>query len=260
MPPLKLEASARSPQMIIAASGCGPPRHRWWSAVPAQGHPAVRSSVPTRSKKCPGIFDQGKGGSQHARTRSGVRLRLATITAGGCHVGQHPATSSVRIELIWEQEAAGSNPAISTRFFECVVSMCKQGRLVGSCRATRAGVAGCLRTLAALWLPCCRGIRLRPADRTSVRPTVTCSQASSRRRAERASGLSRPLHPEWVVGATPISAGAFISLSCREAQVGLATSPLPSIGSPAAARKSHSILPQRVARSFPALSACVGTS
>jgi len=106
MPPRKLEASARSPQMIIAASGCGPPRHRWWSAVPAQGHPAVRSSVPTRSKKCPGIFDQGKGGSQHARTRSGVRLRLATITAGGCHVGQHPATSSVRIELIWEQEAA----------------------------------------------------------------------------------------------------------------------------------------------------------
>jgi hypothetical protein len=28
--------------------------------------------------------------------------------------------------LIWEQEAAGSNPAIPTRFFECVVSICKQ--------------------------------------------------------------------------------------------------------------------------------------
>jgi len=29
---LKLKASARSPQMIIAASGYGRPRHRWWSA------------------------------------------------------------------------------------------------------------------------------------------------------------------------------------------------------------------------------------
>ena len=30
------------------------------------------------------------------------------------------------MRLIWEQEAAGSDPAIPTRFFECVVGLCKQ--------------------------------------------------------------------------------------------------------------------------------------
>ena len=30
------------------------------------------------------------------------------------HAGRHQAMSSVRMKLIWEQEAAGSNPAIPT--------------------------------------------------------------------------------------------------------------------------------------------------
>ena len=31
------------------------------------------------------------------------------------HIGRHQATSGDRVELIWEQEAAGSNPAIPTK-------------------------------------------------------------------------------------------------------------------------------------------------
>lgn len=31
------------------------------------------------------------------------------------HIGRHEATSGGEVDLIWEQEAAGSNPAIPTR-------------------------------------------------------------------------------------------------------------------------------------------------
>jgi hypothetical protein len=43
--------------------------------------------------------------------------------------------------LIWEQEAAGSSPTIPTPFFECVVSLWKQARLVDGCRLMQAAVA-----------------------------------------------------------------------------------------------------------------------
>ena len=49
--------------------------------------------------------------------------------------------------LLWEQEAAGSNPAIPTRFFECVVSSLNQVRGAVSCHPTSVGVAGWLSTL-----------------------------------------------------------------------------------------------------------------
>ena len=68
-----------------------------------------------------------QGGSQQAQTQSDVRPCPATVIAGKRYARRRRATSSVRTALIWEQEAAGSNPAIPTRFFECVVSLCKQG-------------------------------------------------------------------------------------------------------------------------------------
>jgi hypothetical protein len=56
--------------------------------------------------------------------RSGIRLRLASTPGGSSHVGQHLATSSVRLELIWEQEVAGSNPAIPTANFRMCCQSC----------------------------------------------------------------------------------------------------------------------------------------
>jgi hypothetical protein len=119
-----------------------------------------------------------QSGSRHARTRSGVGRRLASNAAGSRNAGQHPAISSVRMELIWEQEAAGSNPAIPTRFFECVVSLYKQGatrRQLSPDAGRRGWVAvhvGCAVA------PRCRGIPLRPVDRISVQPI-----AAGRRRS-----------------------------------------------------------------------------
>lgn len=53
-----------------------------------------------------------QSGSQHAQTLSHVRRCPATIAAGEGHTGRREATPGGRRELIWEQEAAGSNPAI----------------------------------------------------------------------------------------------------------------------------------------------------
>ena len=133
-------------------------------------------------------------------TQSGANVprHLATssgIVPGERHIGRCPATSGDRMKLIWEQEAAGSNPAIPTRFFECVVSLCKQAatRRQLSLDARRGWVAvhvGCPVA------PRCRGTRPRPADRTSVHPIAAgrprlgawhnkCASACSNQRAER---------------------------------------------------------------------------
>jgi len=45
-----------------------------------------------------------------------VRLPPAIIAPGERYTGRRRAMSGGRLELIWEQEAAGSNPAIPTRF------------------------------------------------------------------------------------------------------------------------------------------------
>jgi hypothetical protein len=75
--------------------------------------------------------DAGSGGSQSGSQRpqipGHVRPCPATVIAGKRYAGRRWARCSVWMVLIWEQEAAGSNPAIPTdRFFECVVSPCKQ--------------------------------------------------------------------------------------------------------------------------------------
>jgi len=50
----------------------------------------------------------------------------AIVIAGERHSRRRRATCGDWRELTWEQEAAGSNPAIPTQFFECVVSPCEQ--------------------------------------------------------------------------------------------------------------------------------------
>jgi len=57
------------------------------------------------------------------------------------------------MKVIWEQEAADSNPAIPTRIFECVASLCKQGAARRYLSPDAASVAGWLCTWAAPWLP-----------------------------------------------------------------------------------------------------------
>ena len=50
---------------------------------------------------------------------SRVRQRQAIVVAGERHAGRRRATWGGWVELIWEQEAAGSNPAIPTRSELC---------------------------------------------------------------------------------------------------------------------------------------------
>ena len=90
---------------------------------------------------------------------------MAIVAAGRWHIGLRQATSGDRRKLIWEQEAAGSNPAIPTNSRKC-------DRLLGAilvasiCRPMLAGVAQRLRTLAPI-----NSAELisHPAERTCVR-------------------------------------------------------------------------------------------
>jgi hypothetical protein len=63
-----------------------------------------------------------QSGSQRAQSLSHVWRCQAIVVAGGGHVERREATSGGWVELTWEQEATGSNPAIPTAFFECIVS------------------------------------------------------------------------------------------------------------------------------------------
>src|SRR5262249_575 len=54
-------------------------------------------------------------GSQWGPVPSHVQRWLAIILAAQRHTKRHQATSADYLVLIWEQEAAGSNPAIPTR-------------------------------------------------------------------------------------------------------------------------------------------------
>jgi hypothetical protein len=65
------------------------------------------------------------------------------------------------MELIWEQEAAGSNPAIPTQCFEYVVGHLKQARPVCRCWLMPVGVARRRSVAVHLWLP--RSPAIRPA-------------------------------------------------------------------------------------------------
>jgi hypothetical protein len=67
-----------------------------------------------------------QGGSHHAQPPGHIRRRRASVCAGERLAGRRRTTSSNRRELIWEQEAAGSNPAIPTDhvYFSNIVSRC----------------------------------------------------------------------------------------------------------------------------------------
>jgi len=68
-------------------------------------------------------FSRGgsQSGSQRAQPLSHVRRCQASVVPGERHARRCRASSGVWLVLIWEQEAAGSNPAIPTAFFECVL-------------------------------------------------------------------------------------------------------------------------------------------
>ena len=98
----------------------------------------------------PGCWAQlggSQSGSQRAQPSGDAERRPATITPGECHIGRREPTSGDWAELIWEQEVAGSNPAIPTIFRICYL-------LVGAipvascCRPMSASVAQRLCTLA----------------------------------------------------------------------------------------------------------------
>jgi hypothetical protein len=63
-------------------------------------------------------------GSQWRQTSAYVRPRSATIIASERHMGRCPAASSDRPGLLWEQEAAGSNPATPTVAISTVATDC----------------------------------------------------------------------------------------------------------------------------------------
>jgi hypothetical protein len=53
-----------------------------------------------------------------------------------------------RLGLVWEQEAAGSNPAIPTSLSECAIDHLSRGRQSASVASRRPAWLGVLRTLA----------------------------------------------------------------------------------------------------------------
>jgi hypothetical protein len=54
------------------------------------------------------------GAKVGAQTSTDIEPRPAIVVAGDGHIGLRKATSGGLRELIWEQEAAGSKPAIPT--------------------------------------------------------------------------------------------------------------------------------------------------
>jgi hypothetical protein len=92
------------------------------------------------------VLGGSQSGSQRAQPSGDAERRPATVTPGERHVGRHQATSGDGAGLIWEQEVAGSNPAIPTIFR---ISHLMGANLVASyCRSISASVAQRLRTLA----------------------------------------------------------------------------------------------------------------
>jgi hypothetical protein len=88
-----------------------------------------------------------QSGSRRPQALSYVKRRPASVVPGEGHIGRRLATSGGWVELIWEQEAAGSNPAIPTTTFRiCYQSL--GARPVGGCRLMAVGVAQHMCTLA----------------------------------------------------------------------------------------------------------------
>ena len=142
------------------------PSYMWLICRIAGGHLADRSMAGPHAAEATGQFGRGAGpvslafcdglvhgylpayqqcgnaasgasqsGSQRAPASGHANRGLASVVPDERHTGRHGATSGGWVELIWEQEAAGSNPATPTEFFEYTV------RPVS---IIRAGASGCL--------------------------------------------------------------------------------------------------------------------
>ena len=110
-----------------------------------------------------GGADGSQSGSQRAQSSGDAGRRPACIAPGGRHTERHGAASGDRLELIWEQEAAGSNPAIPTAFSEYAIDRLSQGRQSASVTSRRPAWLG----VCAGWLP---RARLHPSPKLSSAP------------------------------------------------------------------------------------------
>jgi hypothetical protein len=105
---------------------------RLWPLLPCRGIGATpgdcRTCLP-RSRTPAPVFDvlfarpkwrlrsswsASQSGSQRAQTLSHLRRRQADVVPVERYAGRHQATAGDWMELIWEQEVAGSNPVIQT--------------------------------------------------------------------------------------------------------------------------------------------------
>ena len=89
-------------------------RLRWSARSP--GRRAFAPGVAIRASNISGANELAGSqvGSQGGPTSGDARPRPAIIGAGGCHARPCQATPGDGGDVLWEQEAAGSNPAIPT--------------------------------------------------------------------------------------------------------------------------------------------------
>jgi len=81
-------------------------------------------------------------GSQQSPTLSNTRRQRAVIVAAHTYAGQHLAPTGDPTDLIWEQEAAGSNPAIPTRSEHMLILADAPGERLGEPPGTLPGRSG----------------------------------------------------------------------------------------------------------------------
>jgi hypothetical protein len=108
---------------------------------------------------------RSQSGSQRAQPSGDAERRPATITPGEPHIRRHRATSGDWAQLIWEQEVAGSNPAIPTIFRICYLWV-GANPVASCCRPMSASMAQRLRMFALTSPP---GLPSHPANRTCIR-------------------------------------------------------------------------------------------
>ena len=122
---------------------------------------------PPRNLRLERPADGSQSGSQRAQSLGHVRRRAACIVSDGPDIERHGATSSARMELIWEQEAAGSNPAIPTghRYFSTVFAplVVSLWQAAHGAQRRSAWLGGCAR-----WLPRLCRHKAPPSCRTPV--------------------------------------------------------------------------------------------
>ena len=93
----------------------------WWGRALPGPRPVSRSydwPEPSARRQF-GVGAKVGGPSQRAQLSGLIRRRLANVVPGRWCFGRHRATPGDGLVLIWEQEAAGSNPAIPDQLVSC---------------------------------------------------------------------------------------------------------------------------------------------